>query len=308
MADRDLLLSLAGPILAGYLDDPALIEISCNDNGTCFLNRFGEGTTEVAHPGWGELERFLCLAAHEGGKVFSDRVPRLQVAFSDLGWRLQAGRPPISPNLFLSLRKHGDTIFTLDDYEQSGILTRQERGILETAMQTRQRLIIAGATGSAKTALGNALLDSIKDTTDRVIIVEDDPETITLIRNCTRMNVVDGQATLRELTRDSLRLAPMRIVVQEVRGGEALDMLKAFQTGHSGLTTLHVDRAEHTMSRLEACVTEVSTDPHRDLIGQVIDLVVHMAKRALSWRCTGILALRGYAQGAYHYEPLVEGG
>lgn len=308
MADRDLLLSLAGPILAGYLQDPHVIEISCNDNGTCFLNRFGEGKTEVAHPGWGFLERFLCLAAHEGGKVWSTLAPRLQLALSNLGWRIQAGRPPISPNLFMSLRKHPERIYTFDDYEAKGILTKEERTIMEEAIQTGQRLIIAGATGSAKTSLVNALLDYIKDTPDRVILVEDDPEIQCLVRDCTRMNVADGQAKLQELTRDSLRLAPTRVVVGEVRGGEALDMLKAFQTGHSGLTTIHVDKAEHTMSRVEQCVTEVSPDPHRELIGQVIDLVIHMAKRARSWRCTGILALRGYSQGTYHFEPLVEGG
>lgn len=308
MADRELLLSLAGPILGRYLQDPRVIEISCNDNGTCFLNRFGAGKAEVVHPGWGHLERFLCLAAHEAGKVFSSVAPRLQLALGDLGWRIQAGRPPVSPNLFMSLRKHAADIFTLDDYEAKGILTREERSIMEDAITTGQRLIIAGATGSAKTSLVNALLDHIKETADRIILVEDDPEIQCLVRNCTRMNVAEGQAKLQELARDSLRLAPTRVVIGEVRGGEALDMLNAFQTGHSGLTTIHVDKAENTMSRVEQCVKAIAPDPHRELIGQVIDVVIHMAKRALSWRCTGILALRGYSQGAYQFEPLVEGG
>ena len=90
----------------------------------------------------------------------------------------------------------------------------------------------------------------------------------------------------------------------EVRGGEALDMLRAFQTGHSGLTTLHVKTAEETMPRLEQLAEEVSLSPQQALIGQVIDLVVHMAKHGASWRCTGILAVEGFCQGAYHVTPL----
>lgn len=81
-------------------------------------------------------------------------------------------------------------------------------------------------------------------------------------------------------------------------------MLKAFQTGHSGLTTLHVDEAAHTMHRLEQLVQEVSVSPQQALIGEVIDMVVHMAKHGPSWRCTGILAIEGCAQGAYRMTPL----
>ena len=187
---------------------------------------------EVAHPGWGHLDRFLALVAHATGQEWRDGAPRLSAALADIGWRIQAGRPPLSPAIFLSLRKHTAHIFTLDEYEAQGILSRHQRWVLDTALQARQRIVFAGGVGSAKTSLVNAALDALKDTTDRVILVEDDPELHCAVRNCTRMNVVKGQVALRELAQDSLRLNPARIIVGEVRGGEALDMLGAFQTGH----------------------------------------------------------------------------
>jgi type IV secretion system protein VirB11 len=304
MADRDLLLSLAGPLLASYLTEGDTTEVMANDNGTCYLSRFGVGTVEVAHPGWDALDRFLSAIAHEVGQEWRATSPRLSAALEDLGWRVQAGRPPLAPAPFMALRKHPHHIFPLSDFEAKGILTAQERAVLEQAMQERKRLVIAGGVGSAKTSLLNALLDSIKESPDRVILVEDAPELHCAVRNCTRMRVVKGQWTLRDLVQDTLRLNPSRLIVGEVRGGEALDMLKAFQTGHSGLTTLHVDEAAHTMHRLEQLVQEVSVSPQQALIGEVIDMVVHMAKHGPSWRCTGILAIEGCAQGAYRMTPL----
>ena len=276
-----------------------------NDNATCYLTRFGVGTVEVEHPGWEALDRFLSGIAHEVGLEWRATSPRLSAALEDAGWRIQAGRPPLAPAPFMAVRKHPRQIVPLADFEAQGILTAQERALLAEAMQGKQRMIIAGGVGSAKTTLVNALLDTIKDTADRVVIVEDAPELQCAIRNCTRLRVVKGQWTLRDLVQDTLRLNPSRLVIGEVRGGEALDMLKAFQTGHSGLTTLHVDEARHTMSRIEQLVQEVSISPQRELIGEVIDLIVHMQRWGTTWRCSGILAVHGYANGAYDTEPLV---
>lgn len=308
MRDRALLLSLAGPVLAAYLDDCEVLEVMCNDNGTCYVTRFGIGMVEVAHPGFTALDRFLSAIAHEVGQEWRASAPRLAAALEDLGWRVQAGRPPLAPAPFLSLRKHPAHVFPLDDFVAKGILTEPERAVLEQAMAAKQRLIIAGGVGSAKTSLVNALLDSIRETSDRVILVEDAPELHCAVRNCTRLRVVHGQWSLRDLIQDTLRLNPSRLVVGEVRGGEALGMLKAFQTGHSGLTTLHVDEAAHALHRLEQLVQEVSVSPQRELIGEVVDRIVHMAKYGPTWRCTGLLAVHGYASGTYHTESCVEEG
>src|SRR2546423_8332288 len=106
MADRELLLSLAGPVLAGYLTDGDTIEVMCNDNGTCYLTRFGVGTVEVEHPGWEALDRFLSAIAHEVGHEWRAPSPRLSAALEEVGWRLQAGSPPPAPAPFPAPREH----------------------------------------------------------------------------------------------------------------------------------------------------------------------------------------------------------
>jgi type IV secretion system protein TrbB len=305
MADRELLLSLAGPLLASYITAPDTIEVMCNDNGTCFLNRFGSGIVEVEHPGWRELDTFLCAVAHERDAEFSQRVAELSLALDDVGWRIEAGRPPVARALYMSLRRHPQQIFTLDDYERDGILTRQERTIIEEAVKTRQRMVVGGAVGSAKTSLLNACVHALRDTTYRLLVMEDDPELMCAVRNAVCRHVVAGQNSLRDLVRRSLRLAADVWVVGEVRGGEALDALKAGQTGHGLLMTVHVDDAWHLPRRLEQCISEVSVDPQRELIGEVLDLIVHMAKCAPRWRCTGMLAVEGYVNGAYKLTPLL---
>jgi len=311
MADRDELLMLAGPILASYLEDGDVTEVMVNDNGSCFLNRYGIGMTEVPHPdddalpGQSHLDEFLSAIADATKQEWNEEHCQMSAALEDMGWRIEAGCPPVSPGLFMSLRKHPTQIFPLDDYEAKGILTAQERGIIEAAMHQGKRIVIAGGVGSAKTSLVNALLDSIKDTQDRVILCEDDPELHCEVRNCTRMRVQKGKGSLRDLIQRCLRLFPSRIIVGEVRGGEALDMLGAFQTGHSGLTTIHVDEVEHTMSRLEQLVQIASVSPQQELIGQVIDLIVHMKRWGNPpWRCTGVLELQGFSQGRYHFKTL----
>lgn len=300
----EMLLGLAGEPLATYLRDGQVTEVMCNDNGTCFLSRLGEGMIEVEHPGWRVLDVFLGAIADASGKEWRVAVPRLGAALSWAGWRVQAGRPPAAPNIFMSLRKHPNHVFPLDDYEAKGILTPRARRIVEDAMVSRKRIIVAGGVGSAKTSLLNALLHAIRDTQDRVIIAEDDPEIICTVRNCTRNYVVKGQSTLRDVVQDTLRLNPSRLVVGEIRGGECLDMLQAFQTGHSGLTTVHVDKVENTMSRLEQLVQIASVAPQSQLIANVLDLVIHMEKHVPLWRCTGIIAVGDYVNGHYETEKL----
>lgn len=316
MADREELLMLAGPVLASYLEDGDVTEIMVNDNGTAFLNRYGIGMSEVPHPdeacvpGQSHLDNFLSAIAHAAGEQWNTEHCQLEAALEDLGWRIEAGRPPAAPGFYMSLRKHALQIFPLDDYEAKGILTKQEREIMEEAMVCGKRMIIAGAVGSAKTSLVNALLHSIRDTEERVILVEEIPEIHCEVRNCTRIRIQGrkGKTNLQEQIQRTLRLFPSRLIIGEVRGGEALDMLMAYQTGHSGLTTLHVNEVHNTMSRLERCVQIASKNPQRALIGEVIDLIVHMKKWGKPpWRCTGILALEGYLKkGKYQFTQLTE--
>jgi type IV secretion system protein TrbB len=298
VADRTVLLSLAGPLLASYLEDPSTIEVLVNPNGTCYVERFGQGMQEAEPIANHDLDTFLAAIANEVQQEWREQSPSLHAALADVGWRIQACRPPQAPGLTMALRKHPQQIYTLDDYLAKGILTGQQGAIVRDLVARRQRLIISGATGSAKTSLTNACLHELRATEERLAILEDDPELMCTVRNCASFRTRPG-VTMTQLVMDALRYRPDRIIIGEVRDGAALAMCRAFETGHSGLCTVHAESAYGTLSRLEGLIQEVSSTPQSALIGTVVDAIVHMERYGRTWRCTAILAVEGYTNGAY---------
>jgi type IV secretion system protein VirB11 len=289
----------AGPLLP-YLDDPGVIELRVTSAGSVFVVRFGLGKEHVGTCLLAVLDTFLALVADMVGAEWRAESPRLHAADPRLGLRIQAGRPPISPAPWMVCRKHPQQVFPLDDFEAKGILTPGQRQIIEQAVHERKTLIIAGAVGSAKTSLLNALLHTLKDTPERITLLEDDPELRCEAAEVETVHTSEQPLiTMRDLGKDLLRMSPDRIVVGEVRDGAALDMLKAFQTGHPGLCTVHAASAQETLTRLEQLVQEVSVDPQRHLIGEAVDMIVHMEQYARSWRVTDMLAVEGW--DGHHY-------
>jgi len=240
----------AGPLL-GYLDDPTVIEVRVTSAGAVFVVRFGLGKERVEGCPATTLDAFLALVADMVGAEWRDSSPRLHAANPQLGLRIQAGRPPISDAPWMVCRKHPQQVFPLEDFETKGILTPGQRRLIEDAVQQRRTVLIAGAVGSAKTSLTNALLHTLKDSRERIVILEDDPELRCDAAEVETINTSEHPLiTMRDLGKDVLRMSPDRIVVGEVRDGAALDMLKAFQTGHPGLCTVHASSAQETLTRL----------------------------------------------------------
>ncbi len=294
----------AGPLL-GYLDDPTVIEVRVTSAGAVFVVRFGLGKERVEGCPATTLDAFLALVADMVGAEWRDSSPRLHAANPQLGLRIQAGRPPISDAPWMVCRKHPQQVFPLEDFETKGILTPGQRRLIEDAVQQRRTVLIAGAVGSAKTSLTNALLHTLKDSRERIVILEDDPELRCDAAEVETIHTSEHPLiTMRDLGKDVLRMSPDRIVVGEVRDGAALDMLKAFQTGHPGLCTVHASSAQETLTRLEQLVQEVSVDPQHHLIGEAIDMIVHMEQFARSWRVTDILAVDGWDGATYNTRSL----
>jgi type IV secretion system protein VirB11 len=211
-------------------------------------------------------------------------------------------------------------VYPLDDFEAKGILTLQAaahtgkrleahatiRQTLEYAVREGYTVVIAGPVGSAKTSLANALLDILRDSDERIVIVEDDPELRCEAEEVETLRTsMDPLVTMRDLCKDLLRISPDHVVIGEVRDGAALDMLKAFQTGHPGLCTVHAESAIGTLLRLEQLVEEVSATPQRPLIGEAIDVICHMEKYGRSWRVTSLLAVDGWDGHEYNTRSLV---
>jgi type IV secretion system protein VirB11 len=294
--DTHARLAQAAGALLPYLDDPEVLEVRVTSAGRVFVVRFGQGKHQVLadYPA-DALDTFLALVADLAGSEWHAGNPRLHADDPRLGFRIQAGRPPISPAPWMVCRKHPTRVFPLDDFEAKGILTSQQRAVLEQALWQRQTVIIAGAVGSAKTSLTNACLHLLRGSSERITIVEDDPELRCEAADVEYVQTSDQPLiTMRDLGKDLLRMSPDRIVVGEVRDGAALDMLKAFQTGHPGLCTVHAPSARETLTRLEQLVQEVSIDPQRHLIGEAVDVIVHMEQFARSWRVTDMLAVDGW--------------
>lgn len=295
----------AGPLLP-LLDDPQIREIRCTSAGRVFAIHAEHG--KQRHPDLDpeHLHKFVGLVAHEVHAEWRDTAPTLHAASTVLGIRVQASRPPVSPGPQMVLRKHPSTVYPLASWVTKGILTTQQSAVLQTALRDRQTIVISGAVGSSKTSLLNALLHELRDTEERLVVCEDDPEIVCAALDCEFQRTsrdTNGQVVIdmAALCRDLLRLSPDRVIIGELRGKEALTTMQAFSTGHPGLCTVHAPSAAATPRRLEQLVGLESQSPQRALIAEAVNVVCHMEAYGRRWRCTNILAVGQDLDREGHY-------
>jgi len=306
MPDRDLFLTMAGPVLGAYLQDSTVIEILINDNRTCYLERFGQEMAPAACPEEDDLDRFLCVVADEVEQEWRVTSPSLHAAFDDLRWRMQASRPPQTPWRTLALRKHPTEIYPLEDFVAKQVLTEAHVRVLRAAMLQGLRVLLGGATGSAKTSILNALIAEPCMAEVRLVILEDDPEILPTWPNRI-LQRTHGKAVMTTLVKESLRNRPDRVIVGEVRTAAVSDLLWAFRTGHGGLGTLHAESVRDTLKVVESLILQGGQTPDRDTIGHGVDLIMHMEKQRGKRRCTGIVAVDGYrGDGEYDLRTVAE--
>ncbi len=216
-------------------------------------------------------------------ETVNPNYPALAGVLPQSGERFQGLLPPLVDKPTFSIRKRPTVIFTLDDYVSSGVLSAQGAQTIRSAVAQRKNILVAGGTGSGKTTLVNAILHEPEFQSQRVVLIEDTREL-----QCSATDRVElltkntePKVTMNDLLRMTLRLRPDRIVIGEVRGGEALAMLKAWNTGHpGGVATIHANSAQDALHRLEDLIGEVSqTIPYRS-IASAINLVVFIERIA----------------------------
>ena len=200
-------------------------------------------------------------------------------------------------------------VFGLQDYVAAGIMTADQAEILRRAVADRRNILVAGGTSTGKTTLTNALLAEVSKSADRVVLIEDTRELQCSAPNLVAMRTKDGVATLSDLVRSSLRLRPDRIPIGEVRGAEALDLLKAWGTGHpGGFGTIHAGTALGALRRLEQLIQEAVTTVPRPLIAETIGLIAVLVRDGTGRRLSELARVQGLdPSGEYALEFLNNG-
>ena len=271
-----------GPVIAQALADRLVVEVMVNPDGKIWIDRIGEGRSFTGERlAASDADRILRLLADHVGEVVTRDRPRISATLPETGERFQGAFMPIVASPAFAIRKRPEVVFTLDDYVTKGIMTEAMAEVLREAARTRQNLLIAGGTGSGKTTLANALLAEPAFAADRVVLIEDTaelqcaaPDRIEMLTKRTEPAV-----TMTDLVRDTLRLRPDRIIIGEVRDGSALDLLKAWNTGHpGGLATIHANSAGEALTRLEDLIGEVTQRVPYRAIAQAINLVVFIER------------------------------
>ena len=304
---RIMLQTAMGPTITTALTDPAVIEVMVNPDGKLWLDRHGLGRVDTGQSlGAAEAERVIRLVASHTGQECNSGRPVVSAELPESGERFEGLLPPVAPAPCFAIRKPARVLYRISDYVEHRIMTALQAKALCKAIEDRKNILVVGGTSSGKTTLVNALLAEVAETGDRVILIEDIRELHCAAQDCVDLKTKPDVASLADLVRSTLRLRPDRIIVGEVRGGEALDMLKAWNTGHpGGITTLHANSAQAGLYRLEQLIQEVVVTVPRPLISQAIDVVVFLRGRGEGRRLETVAALESLdANGDYRLAEL----
>src|SRR3954462_10198681 len=290
-----MLRNALGAAIAGYLEDEAIIEVMLNPDGRLWIDRLSSGLIDTGETlSAADGERIVRLVAHHVGAEVHAGSPRVSAELPGTGERFEGLLPPVVAAPPFAIRKPAVAVFTLDDYVAREIMTSDQAKALTGAVAARKNILVAGGTSSGKTTLTNALLAEVAKTSDRVVLIEDTRELQCKAPNLVALRTKDGVASLSDLVRSSLRLRPDRIPIGEVRGGEALDLLKAWGTGHpGGIGTIHAGTALGALRRLEQLIQEAVVTVPRPLVAETIDVIAVLSGRGVDRRLTELARVEG---------------
>ena len=303
-----MLRTALGPAIARFLEDASIVEVMLNPDGRIWIDRLSEGLADTGeHLSPADGERIVRLVAHHVGAEVHAGSPRVSAELPETGERFEGLLPPVVAAPAFAIRKPAVAVFTLDDYVRAGIMSAAQAEALRAGVASRANILVAGGTSTGKTTLTNALLAEVAKTADRVVIIEDTRELQCAAPNLVAMRTKDGVASLSDLVRSSLRLRPDRIPVGEVRGAEALDLLKAWGTGHpGGVGTIHAGSAIGALRRMEQLIQEAVVTVPRALIAETIDLVAVLSGRGSARRLCELVHVEGLGpDGDYRVTPVV---
>jgi type IV secretion system protein VirB11 len=317
-----------GDLVMGLLLDERVEDILLNPDSSLWVKRMGRDFTKVGAMAAETALSALSTIAAWRGTVLNHGNPILETELPLDGSRFEGIVSPVVRNPVFAIRLRPKKIFSLADYQNTGILTTKDdplnklrkrddffasvRGlshaeIIRAAVIARKNILVVGATGSGKTTLVNAILHAFAMLTpdDRVISIEDTTELQCPVRNYLDLRAV-GNVSMLDCLRACMRLKPTRIVVGEVRGAEAHTLLKAWNTGHQGgAATVHANDALSGLVRLESLVAEATNAPQQILIAEAVNLVVFVDGEpgiSAGRKVREVLLVHGYSNGGYQVE------
>ncbi|MGL1921622.1 MAG: P-type conjugative transfer ATPase TrbB [Hyphomicrobiales bacterium] len=277
---RKMLQTAMGPIIGEALNDKSVIEIMVNPDGSLWLDKHGVGRVQAGEMLEADVERIIRLVASYIHIECNETAPIVSAELPDTGERFEGILPPVVTAASFSIRKPAGVVYSLLDYVDGKIMSPEQARIISLAVADKKNILVVGGTSSGKTTLTNALLNELVELDERVIIIEDTRELHCPVPDLVSLRTKPGIAVMSDLVRSTMRLRPDRIIVGEVRGPEALDMLKAWNTGHpGGVATLHANSAEAALYRLEQLIQEAVVTVPRRLIADAIDMVIFIKGR-----------------------------
>lgn len=305
-------------ILQPILDDRSITEIMVNGPDHIFIEKAGHlYETGERFRDKKELEDIIQRIVYRVNRTVDSANPICDARLED-GSRVNIVLSPIAlDGPTVTIRKFPERVIGFEDLISWGAISEQAADFLKKCVEAKYNIFVSGGTGSGKTTFLNALSNFIPSD-ERIITIEDSAELqIQSVRNLVRLETRNantegkGAITIRDLIKSSLRMRPERIVVGEVRGAEALDMLQAMNTGHDGsLSTGHANSPRDMLSRLETMVLTGADFPMeaiRQQIASAIDIIVHLGRLSdKSRKVLNIVEMQGYEKGEYILNPLYE--
>jgi len=325
---KDKLTRELGRTVIACLEDGTTEDLVLNPDSTLWVKRTRGAFVNIGTMSPSQAQSAFGTIAAMRGTIINHDQPILETELPLDGSRFEAIVPPVVRQPVFALRQRPRAIFTLDDYETTGILTdskdalnrrrhrdefvatvrgKKHADVIRWAVAQRKNILVVGSTGSGKTTLVNAILHWLTQVSprDRVLLIEDTPELQCAVENSVALLAV-GNVTMLDCLRACMRLKPTRIVVGEVRGGEALTMLKAWNTGHpGGAATVHANDALSGLLRLESLVAEATSAPQQKLIAEAVNLVVFVDEEteiSAGRKVREVAVVLGYEDGRYQLE------
>lgn len=288
-----------GKDILDFMQDKKVFEVMVNPDGKLWVDTFDRGRvfSGVIIPPETSRQIILAVAAL-ADQVIDRNEPAISAEIPDSllfdSARFQGELPFIVEAPAFNIRKHPKIVLSLDDYVAQGTMTQQQKSVIIQCIHDKKNIIAAGGTKSGKTTLLNAILQEISKSPERVVLIEDTPELRCTAEDCVSLRTMP-HVDMSMLLRYTLRKSPDRIVVGEVRGGEALALVDAWSTGHSGgCSTLHSNSAADTLVRLENLVSRSAVNPQEMTIANAVNVIIYLKYIHQVRRITEIISVDGY--------------